>query len=75
MTRSDVVETEIYYKQGRKKRRSYFCHDPSRPAYSTNDDCYHNYLDEIGFLKLQVAGYYDKAYLHILSIFLSSPPL
>jgi hypothetical protein len=75
MTRSEVVETEIYYKQGRKKRISYFCHDPRRRAYSSNDNCYHNYLDEIGFLKIQVAGYYDKAYQYILSIFLSSPPL
>jgi hypothetical protein len=74
MTRSEVVETEIYYKQGRKKRISYFCHDSRRCAYSIND-CYHNYLEEIGFLKIQVAGYYDKAYQHILSIFLSSPPI
>jgi hypothetical protein len=73
-TRAEIVETEIYYKQGRKKRISYFCHDSRRPAYSIND-CYHNYLEEIGFLKIQVAGYYDKAYQHILSVFLSSPPL
>jgi hypothetical protein len=73
MTGPEVVETEIYYKQGRKKRIIYFCHDP-RYVYSIND-CYHNYLEEIGFLKIQVAGYYDKAYQHILSIFLSSPPL
>jgi hypothetical protein len=74
MTRPEVVETEIYYKQGRKKRISYFCHDPRRRAYSIND-CYHNYLDEIGFLKIHVAGYYDKAYQHILSVFLSLPSL
>jgi hypothetical protein len=73
MTRPEVVETEIYYKQGRKKRIIYFCHELRHPACSTND-CYHNYLDEIGFLKIQVAGYYDKAYQHILSVFLSSPP-
>jgi hypothetical protein len=74
MTRPEVVETEIYYKQGRQKRISHFCHDSRHHVYSIND-CYHNYLEEIGLLKIQVAGYYDKAYQHILSIFLSSPPL
>jgi hypothetical protein len=74
MTRPEVVETEIYYKQGRKKRINYLCYEPRRTAYNNNNyNCYINYLDEIGYPKLQVAGYYDRAYQDILSIFISSP--
>jgi|SRR5215217_1599643 len=74
MTRPEVVETEIYYKQGRKKRINYLCYEPRRTAHNNNNyNCYINYLDEIGYPKLQVAGLYDRAYQDILSIFISSP--
>jgi hypothetical protein len=76
--RPEVVETEIYYKQGRKKRINYLCYEPRHTAYNNNNNnynCYINYLDEIGYPKLQVAGFYDRAYQDILSIFISSPLL
>jgi hypothetical protein len=75
MTRPEVVETEIYYKQGRKKRINYLCYEPRRTTYNNNYNCYINYLDEIGYPKLQVAGFYGRAYQDILSIFISSPLL
>jgi hypothetical protein len=75
MTRPEVVETEIYYRQGRKKRINYLCYESRRTAYNNNYNCYINYLDEIGYSKLQVAGFYDRAYQDILSIFISSPLL
>ena len=75
MTRPEVIETEIYYKQGRKKRINYLCYEPRHTAHNNNNNynCYINYLDEIGYPKLQVAGFYDRAYQDILSIFISSP--
>jgi len=76
MTRPEAVETEIYYKQGRKKRINYLCYEPRHTAYNNNNNnynCYINYLDEIGYPKLQIAGFYDHAYQDILSIFISSP--
>src|SRR5215208_3585232 len=73
MTRPEVVETEIYYKQGRRKRINYLCYEPRRTAHNNyNYNCYINYLDEIGYPKLQIAGFYDRAYQDILSIFISS---
>jgi hypothetical protein len=69
-----VQERNVYYNRGKSMRVIYLCREYGIASRVKGCCCYDNYRsDVVNSLGLTVAGFYNKAYVTILSVFISSP--